>query len=136
MKSCQAPQCFCTDFNRRLCKEYREPKKAPKILQKFSIRKKKLSELEFFKSEWDKRGGRCFLTGEKIPFHPASCFHVLGKGAFPKYRLKPENLIFMKIELHNDWHALGQNKCLEKDARWKMIIDLYEKLKIEYFAKT
>lgn len=132
MKSCQALECFCTDFNRRFCKDYREPPKVKKILQKIGPKRKQIKELEFFQQEWKKRGGYCFITGEKLVFSPSVCFHVLGKGAFPKYRLNPDNLIFVNAKYHSDWHQLGQQKCLETDPRWQMVIDLYNKLKIEF----
>lgn len=135
MKSCHAIECFCTDFNRRFCKHFTNPKKPPKFLQKTGAKRRKISELDFFQSEWKKRGGYCFITGEKLIFHPGVCFHVLGKGAFPSYRLNPENLIFVNAKYHNEWHVNGQQKCLEKDPRWQMVIDLYNKLKIQYNSK-
>lgn len=131
-KSCHAIECFCTDFNRMFCKDYREPSKAKKVLQKVSPKRSKIKEAEFFMEQWKKRGGYCFITGEKLVFSPSVCFHVLGKGAFPRYRLKAENLIFVNPKYHNDWHVLGQQKCLEKYARWQLVIDLYNKLKIQY----
>ena len=134
MKSCQAIECFCTDFNRKFCKEFREPAKAKKQLKKsgFKLKRRSTGELDFFRQEWEKRSRTCFITGEVIEFSPLVCFHILGKGAFPKYRLNPENLIFVKAQYHLDWHTLGQEKCLEKDGRWQKVIDEYNRLKIEY----
>lgn len=132
MKSCQAPECFCTDFNRGFCKDYREPVKPKKGLKKISLKRRMMNESDFFKSIWKIRGGHCFITGEKLIFHPNVCFHILGKGAFPGYRLKAENLIFVNATYHSDWHVLGQQKCLEKDTRWQQVIDMYNQLKIQY----
>lgn len=88
--------------------------------------------MEFFKKEWEKRGGKCFVTGDVITFSPLCCFHILGKGAFPNYRLNPDNLIFVKPQYHVDWHSMGRQRLLEKDSSWQKVFDMYDALKDGY----
>ena len=135
--------CYCTDMNRTLCKDWqpvkekkqsgfgRNHKKVKAI--KVSQRYKPTGEKEFVIREWQKRPHICFITGEMIhELKPINAFHILSKGAFPKYRLNPENLIFVQARFHHDWHILGQSACLAKDERWKHVIEMYEQLKKQY----
>lgn len=131
MKTCILIDCHCTDFNRKFCKHYSFPKKA-KAKPLSQRPKKSTGELAFFEKEWARRGGKCFITGEPIEFHPKSCFHILGKGAYKHFRLEPMNLIFVKQEFHDDWHILGQEECLKRDKRWKPVIEMYENLRKIY----
>lgn len=141
MKKCHAEICHCTDFNRRFCKDFREEKpvkdtslKAKTPLRKTPLKTKRKAtgEMELFKALWEKRKHRCFVTGQKLEFSPSIFFHILGKGAFPGYRLNPSNIIFVNAEYHTDWHTIGREKLLKKDPRWQRVFDLYEMLKIEY----
>ena len=62
------------------------------------------------------------------------CFHVLGKGAFPKFRLDDRNLIFTTAQEHEDWHGNNTREdLLKKDAGWQKVFDLYDQLKLEYY---
>ena len=130
MKTCTNISCNCTDFNKKFCKWYSVPKKEK--AKPLGSKRKPTGEAAFFQKEWARRGGKCFVTGETIPFSYKSCFHILSKGAYKKFRLEPTNLIFVREDLHDDWHILGQSECLKKDPRWQKVIDLYEHNKKVY----
>lgn len=56
--------------------------------------------------------------------------HILGKGAYPKFRLYKKNIVFMSYREHHLWdHA----KHMVKDnPLWKKVFELEEELKREY----
>ena len=59
--------------------------------------------------------------------------HVLGKGAYPKFRLNKENIVFMSLREHHLWdHARWQ---IRSNPLWKKVFELEEKLKEDYYAK-
>jgi len=60
-------------------------------------------------------------------------FHVLGKGAYPSFRLYSKNIILTTIQEHWDWHNISRDKLLEKDKRWQGVFDLEAELKAEYY---
>lgn len=135
---CQASECFCTDFNRTFCKNYRADDKPKKIgLRKTSMKKryKPTGEMDLFKHLWGTRKHTCYITGRELEFSPSICFHILGKGAFPAYRLNPSNIIFVNAEYHTDWHTMSREKLLKKDRRWEYVFKLYEMLKIAYYSE-
>jgi hypothetical protein len=135
---CHAEECFCTDFNRTFCKNYKEeakPKSKGLKRTQFKKKYKATGEMDLFKHLWETRKHRCYVTGRELEFSPSICFHILGKGAFPAYRLNPSNIIFVNAEYHTDWHTLSREKLLQKDSRWAYIFKLYEMLKIAYYSE-
>ena len=59
--------------------------------------------------------------------------HVLGKGAYPKFRLYRKNIVFMSQREHFLWdHAKHQ---VVNNPLWKKVFELEEELKIEYRDK-
>jgi len=138
MIKCQAIECFCTDFNRKFCKHYREDDK-PKVskLKRSPMKRKRVAtgEMALFKELWEKRNHKCFVTGQPLEFSHMICFHILGKGAFPAYRLNPSNIIFVNAQYHMDWHSMSRDKLLEKDSRWAYVFKLYDLLKKSYLSE-
>lgn len=143
MIRCQAEECFCTDFNKSFCKHYREDKKEKKtLLQRtpmkrveFKKKRKSTGEMKLFKELWESRPHRCFVTGVELEFSHHICFHILGKGAFPKYRLNPDNIIFVNAQYHTDWHTMSREKLFQKDNRWVYIFKMYDLLKQAYLSE-
>jgi hypothetical protein len=121
---CKKSKCECTDFNKRFCKSY-TPVKGPE----------KIGELQWFQGLWIDRPHVCWITGVNLQFNVAVFFHVLPKGAYPKFARLEKNLIFVHPSLHHDWHSLGKSELLKRDSRWQKVFDLYEELKIEYYRK-
>jgi hypothetical protein len=138
MIKCQASECFCTDFNKKFCKHYREEDK-PKSsgLRRTPMKRKRrpTGEMELFKELWEKRKHRCFVTGQPLEFSHMICFHILGKGAFPSYRLNPSNIIFVNAQYHMDWHTMSKEELLKKDARWVYVFKMYDLLKQAYLSE-
>lgn len=59
--------------------------------------------------------------------------HVLGKGLYPKFKLREDNVILILPEEHTMW---GEQQWKIKDMpEWKWVIEKYEALKIEYHTK-
>ena len=136
---CQAEECFCTDFNRTFCKNYREDAKPKsKGLKRTDFKKKykPTGEMDLFKHLWEARKHRCYVTGRELEFSPSICFHILGKGAYPKYRLNPDNIIFVSREYHDDWHSMTKPELLKKDCDWQKVFDLYDNLKERYIREA
>ena len=88
---------------------------------------------------WSIRDHISFLTGKRIRKPDAEVFaHVLPKALnrYPKYRLNPENLIFLTREEHYllDHGNSDQRKKYQKkhNCSFDKINKLYERLKKEY----
>ena len=117
---CQAEECFCTDFNRTFCKNYREDAKPKsKGLKRTPMKKKykATGEMDLFKHLWETRKHKCYITGRELEFSPSICFHILGKGAFPAYRLNPSNIIFVNAE----YTQIG-TQCRERNYSKKIVV--------------
>jgi hypothetical protein len=141
---CQAEICHCTDFNRKFCKHYRsddKPKstglksRTPLKKTPMSRKRKATGEMELFKELWESRKHRCYVTGRELEFSHMICFHILGKGAFPSYRLNPSNIIFVNAEYHMDWHSMSREALMKKDPRWVRVFKLYDSLKHSYLSE-
>ncbi len=103
--------------------------------KKYVYKRKATGEWAFFQSQFAVSNKRSFISDIPLigELQPIWCFHVLGKGAFVKFRLYDKNLVFTTAEEHIDWHSnMTRAMLLKKDSRWQKIFDLYDKLKIEY----
>lgn len=94
--------------------------------------KKPTGELAIFKEIFKERGGKCQVTGKAIDFHPISFMHVLSKGAFPKFRLKKENIVMVLPEIHELYDCASKLHLLSKYPKAEFIYQKKEELKIEY----
>lgn len=130
---CQEETCYCTDFNRKFCKNYTAASKKKKSPAKKA--KKATGEMDLFKQIWDERPHVCFVSGNKLKFSPHIFFHILGKGAFAKYRLERKNILLVCPEYHDDWHRMTRAEMLAKDPDWQKVFDIYEELKIQYIKE-
>lgn len=131
---CQAETCYCTDFNRKFCKNYTaaSKKKGSKGLSKA---RKPTGEMKLFQQIWDERPHVCFVSGDRLSFSPSVFFHILGKGAYAKYRLERKNILLVSPEYHTDWHTMTRAELLAKNPDWQKVFDLYEELKIQYIKE-
>lgn len=81
---------------------------------------------------------KSFITGHRFPepyvMRTYYFAHVLGKGAYPEFRLKKENIVLLTWEQHKMWDTarfkIRENKHLMQ--LWKKMFDLEEKLIEEY----
>lgn len=82
---------------------------------------------------WAERPHVCFVTGEPLGNEPLPEYfmHVLGKGAYPAFRLKKFNIVLGKPEIHAQYDA----GTIINDKRFKPLLELKQKLKEQYYAK-
>jgi len=82
-----------------------------------------------------------FVTGMILPTpHEMRAYyfaHVLGKGNYPRFKLKKENIRLLTFKEHKLWDTarfkIKENPNLLK--MWKPMFKLEEKLIEEYYAK-
>jgi len=129
---------FCKQCNHNHKQEKKSPVKKLKGSEKkkvFSSLKRKMrkptGELALFKKIWEERIHFSQLSYEPILEFDVFCFsHILSKKAFPKFRLKPENIILITREEHIAQHNgnLPQEykEIIAIEAQW---------LKEEYYQK-
>lgn len=74
------------------------------------------------------------MTGQWLGHNPdiRMFAHVLPKGAYPAYRLNPDNIVLVLPEVHHYQHAIGNTKALERWPGYQKFLDLYEQLKSNY----
>lgn len=61
------------------------------------------------------------------------CSHVLSKGAYPRLRLYPKNIILMTYIEHHQWE-FEQHK-IKDDPDWRWIFQLQQLLIQEYYYR-
>ncbi len=139
------PHKYCHTCNQARLEE-RKPKKEvnwaskkkQKPLKRSPIRYKPKTTGEgvFLESIWNTRPHVSWISGKSLgdEYNVMCLFHILGKGAFPGFRLYDKNLILTTPQEHHDWHNMTRDKLLEKDPRWQNVFDLYEELQQEYYA--
>lgn len=105
-------------------------KLAKGILTKFKF-KKAMGELAFFKDEWGKREHISEVSGTYLGENMDIRFmsHLLTKGAFPAFRLNPDNLCLMTIEEHQEWEFKSR-----ENKKWDKIKERCQILKQQYYA--
>lgn len=93
--------------------------------------KKDNAQLEMFKQIWRDRPHYSEVSGEPlIGFNLAYFSHILSKGAHPKHKLNPENILLKTVQEHNEWE-FGDRERLRKESKWKKVFELQERLKNE-----
>lgn len=75
----------------------------------------------------------CLLFGKHHSMWHFQFSHVLSKGAFPKFKLKPENIWLMLPSEHILLTEHPEKTKLLPE--WKTYWEEYELLRIEYFKK-
>jgi hypothetical protein len=117
----------CTTFNPQPKVKSVKKKKAP-----YRYQKKPTGEKALFQEIWDKRGPYSEIDNEFLGDINVCFFaHVIPKGQnkYPKFKLKPENIILMSFDQHHNWDNARHN-CI--GPQWDPIYALEESLKKEY----
>lgn len=71
------------------------------------------------------------ISGVQISnLRPINFFHILGKGAYPKYKLLKENILIVTAKEHEDWHQRRHE--LKNKPEWRPIFEKYDELKTRY----
>ena len=86
------------------------------------------NQKELFEWVWETRPHRSEISGKPLvypnqPFHVWQFAHVLGKGAYPRYKLNPDNIMLMTKEEH------------EKQEEYKVFRDRRDELKTKYYKE-
>lgn len=95
--------------------------------------KKATGELKLFMQIYADRKGKCEITGKQIPFDVNNFAHILSKGAYPSYRLNPENIIHVMPEIHHLYDNSDKESLLNKYPKAVIIYDKKEKLRYEFY---
>ncbi len=133
---------LCIDNNDKptvkgLCQYHYWGEKRKTYKKKISVRKP-TGELALFKKLYSERERVCYLTGVGLnKYHNTRLFHnlfhhVLPKGLYPKYRLKPENIIMLLPDVHNDIEVMAPSDLLTKYPKYEKLLKLKDTLKKEY----
>jgi len=113
-----------------------DPKPTPKFKDRSKGIKKKFpkptGEKEFNTALYKKRGGKCQITNEPVPFKAICFMHVLSKGAYSKYRLFNYNVMLVKEEIHWLYDNSSKEELLKKYPKASIIYELKEELKRAY----
>lgn len=116
------PRC---QYHKDLVKKKNKPSKA-KV-------RKVTGEGNMFVEIWEEREHVSFVTGLILPTPDPRTYyfsHVLTKGAYPKFRLNKENIVFMTLKEHQIWEF--RRHTVKDHEDWKKVFQLALKLKREY----
>jgi len=128
---------LCTACRPDPVKGKRTTKEVIQTLKRQAMQRKRkvTGELGLFREIAQERPHVCFVTGTPIlRLTVWNAAHVLSKGAFPKFRLKKENVVLVQQWVH-DLYDHGDRSKLEKYPGYQKLIELHDKLKTEYFQK-
>jgi hypothetical protein len=106
---------------------------------------KRTGEFNFFEAIFDQRKKVCFVTG--LPLRSKEFYiqtntfhflfhHVLGKGAYPAFRLYEKNIIMVLPEVHDNIETKALSDLVKIHIGYQKVIDLKETLKSEYYGRT
>lgn len=86
---------------------------------------------DLFKNEWKKREHRCSVCKRDLPMYSwYYCAHILGKGAYPLFKLASGNLVIMCHICHDLYdHHTNEAKTL---PQFKWVFERAEVLKRLY----
>jgi hypothetical protein len=136
---------LCNDNNDKptvkgLCQHHYWSEKRKTYKKKISVRKP-TGELALFKTIFEEREKRCFLTNAKLKsyeyymsigmFHNIF-HHVLSKGLYGRFRFNPNNIIMLLPDVHNDVEVMATSDLMRKYPHYNKLLTLKDKLKKEY----
>lgn len=97
--------------------------------------KKPTGEADLFKCLFIERGMKCQITGKPLLFDVNSFAHILGKGAWPSFRLNPNNILMVLPEIHHLYDNSSREKLLAKYPEAEIIYTMKDKLRALYNEK-
>lgn len=119
---------YIVNKTRKLCDKCN----SKRLKESSSVQKTERFELQLFIQIWNERPHLSEVSGLPLKqFNICYFSHVLSKGAYPKYRLKKENIILKTMREHNDWHTKAESD-LKQIPMWQPIFELRDKLKTQY----
>lgn len=112
-----------------------KPKKKPEPGFGFS------SEKELFLHLWNNSNKRCAISGKTLEkFENTTRFwsmfaHILSKGAYPEYRLNPENVWIVHPDIHDLYDNRGSDKQEASGYDFDPLFREKERLKQQYYRE-
>jgi len=89
------------------------------------------TQKDLFKDEWIKRRHKCSVCREPLPIYsPYWMAHVLGKGAFPAFKLLSGNIRILCGTCHDLYDK--QTHVAKKDPRFKELFEFQQELIVLY----
>jgi hypothetical protein len=92
---------------------------------------------------WEERPHKSFVSGKNLDVYRRGTFfvnlfaHVLGKGAFPRYKLNKENIVLLTPQEHHLLDAGTKDQreryAEQNNCSWEKLYELKEKLKQQYY---
>ena len=85
---------------------------------------------------WINRKHYSEVSGEYLGEEPRAHYfsHVIGKGAYPSFKLREDNIVLMTIEEHEQW---GNRRWeIKNDPKWRRVFELEERLIQEHNKKA
>jgi hypothetical protein len=108
-------------------------------------KRKNSGQYEMFLEIWEEREHVSFISGKNLERYANGqqfvwlFAHVLGKGAYPKYKLNKDNVVLLTPDEHvlYDAGTLVQREKYEREnvCDWNRLYNLQEKLKHGYHNK-
>ena len=94
---------------------------------------KEPGQWEVFMEIWDEREHVSAISGTDLGDTPKAIFfsHLLSKGAFPRFKLKKENIWLVTAQEHMDWETGDRSH-----PKFKEKLKEYERLKQLYYATS
>ena len=96
-------------------------------------KRKTTGEWALFCKIYAERKGLCQITGLPVRLDPSAFAHVLSKGAFPSYRLNPENIVLCLPDIHHYYDNSDKETLLKHYPEAYIIYQLKDKLRSEYY---
>jgi hypothetical protein len=98
-------------------------------------KRKKTGEYELFLKIYAEKKGLCEITGKQIPFNVSNFAHILSKGAYPGFRLNPENILHVTPEIHGLYDNSDKETLLGRYPNAGVFYQLKDKLRHEYYNR-
>jgi hypothetical protein len=92
-------------------------------------------ELKLFLSMWKNGIRRSEVSNILLPEFSVCLFcHILGKQAYPEFRLRTDNIVIVTYEEHILWEH--HKRKIAGDPLWQWVFDLEERNRRLYHAKN
>jgi hypothetical protein len=91
------------------------------------------NQREMFFHIWETRPHFSEVSGKYLGVEAKAHYfaHILGKGAYPGYKLNPDNIVLLTMEEHAQYDNGDLSKLREKEE-WRWLFEKRELLKQKY----
>lgn len=96
---------------------------------------KPTGELALFKQIYEELEGISQITQHWLPFDVKNFIHILGKKAYPKFRLYKDNIVHGEYDFHHLYDNSSKKKALKEFPQAEWIYNKKQTLKEFYNSK-